>query len=62
MPGEEIPRIVAVNHSTELWYVTWDGASWTSVNLNTAIANPFRSSSALAPNGSNAAYTFHLSN
>jgi hypothetical protein len=42
MPGEELPRIAAVNHSAELWYSFFNGTGWTSVDLNTIIADPAR--------------------
>ena len=42
MDGEEIPRIAAVNRDTELWYCSWGGSAWTTVDLNTVIASPDR--------------------
>jgi hypothetical protein len=42
MDGEEIPRIVAVNHTAELWYCVWNGADWDITNLNATLGNPDR--------------------
>lgn len=42
MSGEEVPRIVAVNHSSELWYVYWNGTDWHGVDLNTTLNIPAR--------------------
>ncbi len=42
MPGEEIPRIAAVNHSEELWYCVWNGTNWDTTNLNSTLGNPDR--------------------
>jgi hypothetical protein len=38
MPGEEVPRVFAVTHGSELWYATYDGSAWQTVDLNTTIA------------------------
>lgn len=42
MPGEELPRIAAVNHSADLWYCVYDGTDWQTTDLNTVIGNPDR--------------------
>jgi hypothetical protein len=39
MPGEEIPRIAAVNHTGELWYCVYSGVDWQTTDLNTVIGN-----------------------
>jgi hypothetical protein len=42
MPGEELPRVAAVNHTAELWYGVYNGTDWQATDLNTIIANPDR--------------------
>ncbi len=42
MPGEELPRIAAVNHTAELWYSYFDGISWASTDLNIIIGDTSR--------------------
>jgi hypothetical protein len=42
LAGEEVPRIVAVNHSSELWYVYWNGTAWHGDNLNDTLSIPER--------------------
>lgn len=37
MDGEEIPRVIAVNHTNELWYCVWNGSGWTTTDLNTTL-------------------------
>jgi hypothetical protein len=41
MPGEEVPRIVCVNHSDNLYYAYWDAAAlppvWVTMDLNTVV-------------------------
>jgi hypothetical protein len=34
MPTEEAPRVIAVNHSEELWLCRWDGTDWITEDLN----------------------------
>ena len=38
MPGEEVPRVFAVTHGSELWYARYDGSDWQTVDLNTTLA------------------------
>jgi hypothetical protein len=44
--GEEVPRMVAVNHATNLYYVKWNAQleppDWTVYDLNTSIGVPGR--------------------
>ena len=42
MPGEEVPRIFSVDRQTALNYTTWNGSAWTTLDLNTILANPDR--------------------
>jgi len=42
MSGEEMPRIVAVNHTTEIWYCRWMGSAWDTLDLNTVLLSPDR--------------------
>lgn len=42
MPGEELPRVAAVNHSAELWYSMFDGTVWTNTDLNLVIGDTDR--------------------